>query len=326
MRNEFRIIGMIVILILGIAHLPAVAEEYPTKPITVICPFAPGGIPDVLGRLFASVAEKHLGKPLVVVNKGGASGMLGMVVASQAAPDGYTLALDASVIGNAIEGEIANGRKPPFTRSDFIPIGFFTLSPAVIDVPYDSPWKTLSDLIKDCKAKPDYYAFCSGGPFSGSHISAEVFMKATGIKARHVPYTGGGPCLAGLVGGHVHFTNQFPATSIPFARGNKLRILAVQGDRRLKSIPEVPTVKELGIAAEHLEGAGISVPQKTPPEIVKKLGEVFKKVVEDRAFITAVENTGDDVRYMSAEEVVKFWRNESEELSKLYKELLGKSK
>ena len=173
-----------------VAASSSFAAEYPTKPITLINPNPPGGGHDVVGRAFASIAEKVLGQPMVVVNKPGASTMIGMMGVVQAAPDGYTLGLDSTTTTNALEWEIANGRKPPFSRNDLMPIGGLTLNIPLVIVPYNSPWKTLADLIRECKAKPDYYAFCSGGLYGGSHLPAEVLARSTGIKVRHVPYKG----------------------------------------------------------------------------------------------------------------------------------------
>jgi tripartite-type tricarboxylate transporter receptor subunit TctC len=303
------------------------AADYPTKPITLINPNAPGGGHDVVGRAFASVAEKYLGQPVVVVNKPGASTLIGMFAVTQAAPDGYTLGLDSTTTTNALEWEIVNGRKTSFTRNDLVPIGCLTINVPLVVVPYNSPWKTLADLIRDCKTKPDFYAFCSGGLYGGSHLPAEVLMKAAGIKARHVPYKGGGPCLTALTGGHVDFATQWPATSIPLARGKKLRILAVQSDKRLKSIPDIPTTKEVGVEnAEWYQWLGLSAPKNVPGPILEKLKETVKKVAEDETFIKILENQGAEVDYMSAEEVTKLSEREAKEVAALYQELLKSKK
>ena len=325
MKHSLNMIAMAVILILPLSNV-ALAADYPTKPITLVNPMSPGGSHDVVSRAFASVADKYLWQAVVVVNKPGASGMIGMLSVVQATPDGYTLLVDASSAATALEWEIANGRTPSFTRNDLIPLGALTMSPALVVVPYNSPWKTLADLIKDCKAKPGHYAICSGGLYGASHLPAEILMKATGIKVRHVPYKGGGPCLASLVGGHEDFATQYPSSSIPLVRGKKLRVLAAQGNRRLKSLPEVPTVKELGIDAEYNFWLGVAAPKKTPGPIVQKLREVLKKVAEDESFIKMIENQGDEVRYMGSDELVKYAERESAMHAKLYKQLLLEEK
>jgi tripartite-type tricarboxylate transporter receptor subunit TctC len=294
------------------------AADYPGKPITLINPMAPGGTLDFQARAFATLVEKYLGQPVVVINKPGASGMIGGLQGAQAAPDGYTLTVGSSNNACTIEWELANGRKPAFVRSDFVTIGSFTMSPTLVIVPYNSPWKTLGDLIRDCKANPGHYAFSSGGLYQGSHIPAELLMKAAGFKARHVPTTGGGPAITAVVGGHVDFATQFPATSIPIAEGKKLRILAVQSNQRIAAIPDVPKVGELGIDAEWYLWVGILAPKKTPMDIVKKLREATDKLVKEPTFISTIEKTGDKMRYMNGEELTRFWDLESDKLAKVY--------
>ncbi len=300
--------------------IPAEAE-FPERAITVINPQAPGGAHDAQGRAFVSVAEKYLGKPMVVINKPGASTMIGSIAAAQSAPDGYTLLLASTMTTTVVEWDIINRRKPGVTRNDFAPIGSLTLIPTVISVPPNSPWKSVADLVKDAKAKPGQYAFCSAGILSPSHLGAEFFARAYGLKLRHVPYKGGGPCLAAAVGGHVDFTTQFTITTIPFAQGNKLRILAVQSDKRVKAIPNVPTLKELGVNAESYMWVGLAAPQKTPQAILEKLREATTKTVQDKTFVDAIEKLGGEVHFMNGPELAKYWEKESADMARLLGEL-----
>jgi tripartite-type tricarboxylate transporter receptor subunit TctC len=298
------------------------AADYPTKPIILINPQAPGGTLDIQARAFASVADKMLGQPVVVVNKTGATGMVGGLAGAQAAPDGYTLTVGSVNIPNAIEWEIANGRKPPFTRHDFVCIGTFTMSPTLLIVPVDAPYKSLADFIADAKAKPGQLAFSSGGLYGMSHLPAEIFVRAAGLKVRHVPYTGGGPSLTAIIGKQVDFSVNYPANTIPLLRGNKLKALAVIGGKRLKSVPNIPTTKELGIDAEYYGWVGILAPLKTPKPIVDKLRDVTKKVVESKAFVDIIEQAGDEVHFLSGEELAKYMETESAQIAKLYVEMV----
>ena len=286
------------------------AADYPTKPVTLINPMPPGGTLDLQARAWAAVAEKYLGQPVVVVNKPGATGMVGGLAGAQAAPDGYTLTVGSVNITNVVEWEIANGRKPPFTRHDFIAIGSFTMSPTLLIVPYDSPHKTLSDFINDAKSKPGQLVYCSGGLYGMSHLPIEIFARAAGLKFRHVPYSGGGPCLSAVVGKHADFATQYPPTSLPLVRGNKLKVLAVVGSKRLKSIPDIPTVKEFGIDAEYYGWVGILAPKNTPMPIVEKLREVTKKVADDKSFIEMIEKPGDEVHFLDGEGLTKWMDKE----------------
>jgi len=318
--QRIAVLGMMIVW--GIAPVLFAASDYPTKPITLVNPMAAGGTLDLQGRAFAAVAEKLLGQPVMVVNKVGATGMVGATAVAQAPPDGYTLLVGSVNITNAVEWEIANGRKPPFTRHDFAAIGAFTMSPTLVIVNADSPYKTLGDLIKDAKTKPGQMAFCSGGLYGMSHLPIEIFAKATGLKFRHVPFTGGGPCLASVVGKHVDFAFQYPPTTLPLVQGKKLKVLAVAGNKRLKAIPDVPTTKELGIDAEYYGWVGIMAPKNTPAPIVEKLREVTKKVVQDKAFLDPIEKPGDEVQYLTGEELVKWMDKESKIISAVEVELV----
>lgn len=325
MKSRTRIVLISLISILTLVNL-SLAAEYPTKPVTLINPNAPGGGHDVAARAFATVAEKMLGQPFVVVNKAGASTMLGMTAVAQSAPDGYTLGMDSTTTTNALAWEIANGRKPPLTRDDLLPVGGLSVNVPLVIVPYNSPWRTMTDMAKDLKAKPNQYAFCSGGLYGGTHLPAEVLLQAIGTKARHVPHKGGGPCLAAVVGEHVHFSTQWAGTSIPLAQGKKVRILAVQGDERMKSIPDVPTIKEEGVDAEWIQWLGISIPRKTPAPLVVQIKAMVKKVAQDAAFNKILESQGAEARYMNSEEVEKFIKEESEVVAKIYTSLLAEEK
>jgi len=300
----------------------AFAADYPTKPISLINPMPPGGTLDIQARAFAPVAEKMLGQPVVVVNKTGATGMVGGLAGAQAQPDGYTLTVGSVNIPNALEWELANGRKPPFTRHDFVCIGTFTMSPTLLIVPNESPYKTLADLIAAAKAKPGQLAFSSGGLYGMSHLPVEIFARGAGVKFRHVPYGGGGPSLTAVVGNQVDFSANYPANTLPLLRGNKLRALAIIGGKRLKSASDIPTVKELGVDAEYYGWVGLLAPVKTPKPIVDKLRQVLKGVVENRAFIDMIEGSGDEVQYLNGEELAKYMDGESAKIAKLYTEMV----
>ncbi|MBI5966580.1 MAG: tripartite tricarboxylate transporter substrate binding protein [Deltaproteobacteria bacterium] len=326
MKKFFFLGAMAVIFILGLANFPLAAADYPTKPITIIVTVSPGGSNDIQCRAFASVADKLLGQPIVVTNKPGASGMIGLLAGAQAAADGYTLTGGSTSDMCALEWEIANGRKPPASRPDFIPIGTFTFAPLLIAVPSNSPWKTLADLINDAKAKPGHYAFGSGGLYRIAHVNTELFIRAVGLKFRHVPYAGGGPALSALVGNHVDFAAVTVSSSIPLVRGNKLRILAVQSNQRIKSLPDTPALKELGIDAELRMWIGLWAPQRTPRPIVEKLRKVLQQVTEDKSFINIIETQGDEVHFMGGEEWAKYLDTESEKLARIYKQIFAEEK
>ena len=325
MKKIFNAVTIVVLLLMGLPELPAGAADFPTKPITLIIPMSAGGARDIQCRAFATVAERILEKPVVVVNKPGASGMIGMLAGAQAAPDGYTLVGTSTSDTCALEWEMANGRKPPVSRGDFGTLGSFTLSSAIIAVPTNSPWKTLSDLINEVKAKPGRYVFCSGGLYTFTHTAVEIFTRSVGLKARHVPYPAAGPSVSALVGNHADFSSFSVSSVMPLVQGKKLCALAVQSDRRFKHLPDVPCVKELGIDAEFHGWVGIWVPQKTSTPTVEKLREIVKKVTEDPAFIKIIE-TDEEVHFLNGDELAKYIELESRKVGKLYRELIEEEK
>jgi len=325
MKKSLGVIAMIAIYLLTVVHI-SVSAEYPARAITLISAFAPGGMHDVVGRSFAAVAEKTFGKPVVVTNIPGAAGLVGGFKIVSAAPDGYTLGMDSTSVTNSVTWEIANGRKPPFMLKDLDLIGSLTLGPPLVLVPFNSPWMTLADLIRDCKAKPGFYAYCSAGHMGGLHIAAAILVNGAGLKVRHVPYEGGGPALTALVGGHVHFMSQYVSAAFSLIRGKKLRVLAVQGGNRVKSLPEVPTVRELGIDAEWEQWYGMSAAKNIPAPTMEKLRGVMKKVSEDDAFIKVMQNQGDDVVYMDHITLAKHREIEAEKAMRLFKQLIAEKK
>ena len=326
-QKTFNLVAMAVILILCMGNSPLAAADYPTKPITIIVCVPPGGAADVQARGLAPVVEKLLGQSVVVLNKPGASGQTGLITCLQAPPDGHTLVLVTHSYLFPSEWEIANGRKPLVTRNDFIDIGIFSRARFMITVPYNSPWKTLADLIKDAKANPGKYAFGSNGPNSINHVFTEIFIANTGLRFRHVPYTGGGPVISALLGNHVDFAVTSAGSSIPIVRGNKLRFLAVLSDKRYGPIPDTPTAKEFGVDAEFIDAwLGIWAPQKTPKLIVEKLEGVLKKAVEDKSFINIIENVGDEVYYMGSEEMSQSIDRELAKVKKIFLQLITEGK
>ena len=320
MKKHLVTAAMVVMVVLGI-HFVAAAADYPNKPIRIVCPYAPGGSLDAVSRAFAAAAEKYLGQVLVVVNKPGALGMIGEIEGSRAKPDGYTITTRATSSASTMEWEKINGRNPGYTLDDFVNLGTFTMDPTLVVVPSNSPWNSLDDLLKACKAKPNFYAFGSGS--LGTWLPGAVLMKTAGIKGRHVPFNGGGPLITALVGGHVDFSGQWPATCIPLIQGKKLKVLAVQGNRRLKAIPDIPTLKELGIqGAEWEQWIGFSFPNKTPQEIVDKLRDTVEKVSKDKSFINTLETAGTEVVFMDGPSMTKRILQETDRFAKLFKELI----
>src|SRR5678815_1239788 len=239
------------VLVLTCLFLPlAVAQDYPSRAITMIVPFPPGGVADIVGRPLAAMMEKSLKQPVVIVNRTGAGGALGMREVARAAPDGYTILMGLSSISIFPVSERVNGKQPNYELQDFAPIALVTADPTVLVVRADSPYKSVKDFVAAAKANPGKINYSSSGVYGTLHVAMEIFANAAGIKLFHVPYGGGGPAITALLGGQVEASAQGPAAAIGQIKGGKMRALAGWGTERLKLLPELPTFKELGYDAE----------------------------------------------------------------------------
>jgi tripartite-type tricarboxylate transporter receptor subunit TctC len=287
---------------------PAFAQDaYPSHAITFINPFPPGGAADVVGRPMAALLEPILKQPCIIETKAGAAGQVGGQVAASAKPDGYTLLIHIVSISGFAEVDKLFGRQPKFTRADFIPIARLTSGPMVLLVNDQQPYKSVKELVADAKANPDKLTFSSSGLYGALHLPTALFMQATGIKMKHLPTNGGGPALTAILGNN----SQVLVSSIAAASGQikagKLRALACFSPKRATSMPDVPTLKELGYNVEFSLWVGVFAPKNTPDAAVKVLGEAIKKAATGDQFKTAITNIGDEVAYLDKAGFSKFW-------------------
>src|SRR5881394_2604280 len=274
------------------------AQDYPSKPITMIVPFPPGGVADIVGRPLASVMQKSLKHPVVVVNRTGAGGAVGMAAVAKSAPDGYTLLMGLSSISIFPVADGIKGKQPMFETTDFAPIALVTADPTVLVVREDSPYKTLKDFVDAAKADPGKINYSSSGVYGTLHVSMEIFANAAGIKLFHVPYQGGGPAVTALLGGKVQASAQGPAAAIGQINGGKFRALASWGTERLKLLPDIPTFKELGYDAEFYIWTGIFVPAATPAPIIARLREAVRNAATSEDFKATMEKVSTPVAYL----------------------------
>ncbi len=283
------------------------ADTYPSHAITFINPFPPGGAADVVGRPMAAVLEPILKQPCVIETKAGAAGQVGAQFAANARPDGYTLLIHIVSISGFAEVDKLFGRQPKFTRADFTPIARLTAGPMVLVVNDQQPYKTLKELVEDAKKNPDKLIFSSSGLYGALHLPMALFLKAAGIKMKHLPTNGGGPALTAILGNN----SQVLASSIAAASGQikagKLRALACFSDKRAASMPEVPTFKELGYDVEFSLWVGMFAPVKTPAANVNVIREAVRKATDTAQFKTAIANIGDEVAYLDQADFAKFW-------------------
>ena len=226
----------------------ALAQDvYPSRPITIINPFPPGGAADVVARPFAAILEPQLKQAVVIETKAGAAGQVGAQFAAAAKPDGYTLLVHIVSISGFSEVDKLYERPVKFTRDDFIPIARFIADPMVLVVNDQQPYKTLKEFVEDMKKRPNELVFSSSGMHGALHLPTALFMKAAGIQMRHLPTQGGGPAVTALLGNNAQVQASAIAAIISQIKAGKARALAVFGAQRSPALPDVPTLKEFGL-------------------------------------------------------------------------------
>jgi tripartite-type tricarboxylate transporter receptor subunit TctC len=292
----------------AIAAGATVAQEpYPSRPITFINPFPPGGAADVVARPLAAVLEPLIKQPVVIETKAGAAGQVGAQFAANAKPDGYTLLVHIVSISGFAEVDKLYDRPVKFTRDDFIPIARFIADPMVLVVNDQQPYKTLKEFVDDMKKKPNELIFSSSGLHGALHLPTALFLKAAGLQMKHLPTNGGGPALTALIGNN----SQMLVSSIAAASGQmkagKARALASFGAQRSPAHPDVPTMKELGYDIEFYLWVGLFAPKGTPEPIVTKLREMAKQAAAVEQFQQAMKNIGQEVAYLDQPEFKAFW-------------------
>jgi tripartite-type tricarboxylate transporter receptor subunit TctC len=304
------------VIALVTAPTAACADEFPSRPISLVVPFPPGGVADLTARPVAAAMEKVLKNPVGVVNKTGAAGAVGMQYVATSRPDGYTLLMALSSISIIPEADKIFARAPAFTVDQFAPIALISADPTILVVRSESPWKTAKEFIEDAKKRPGQVAFSSSGVYGTLHMAMELLSHAAGIKFRHVPYAGAGPALTAILGGHVDALASGPAVVLPHIKGGKLRALAGWGDKRVAALPEVPTFKELGYPdAEFYIWAGVFAPKATPEPVQQKLREALRQTVNDPEFKGAMAKLETPVTFKQGEEFQKFFDADARRLA-----------
>jgi tripartite-type tricarboxylate transporter receptor subunit TctC len=255
------------------AARPALAQEtYPSRAVTVINAFPPGGLNDIVTRPLAAALEPILKHPVVIDTKAGAAGQVGAQVAASARPDGYTLLSHNVGISGYAEVDKLFGRPIKVSRADFIPLARLIADPVLLLVNDQQPYKTFQEFIDGAKAKPDTLVFSSGGLYGASHLPLAYLEKATGpLKLRHLPTNGGGPAIIAILGNNAQVTTQSTSATLQHIKAGKLRALASFGGTRSKVLPDVPTLKELGHDVEYYLWVGLFAPKGTPEAIVATL-------------------------------------------------------
>src|SRR3954451_4982468 len=292
----------------ALPHAARAQDAYPSRPISILNAFPPGGINDLVTRPAASALEGIFKQPVVVETKAGAAGGVGAQVAANARPDGYTLLSHNNGISGYAEVDKLFGRQPKVTRADFIPLARLCADPVLVLVNDQQPYKTLAEFVAEAKKSPEKIVYSSGGFYGASHLPVALLEKATGLKGmRHLPTAGGGPAITAALGNNAQLTTQTVQATLSHVKAGKLRALATFGAQRSKSLPDVPTMKELGYDVTYYLWVGLFAPKGAPAPIVSTLTAAIDKAAASPQFIDPLTNVGLEPSYLAAAEFAKFW-------------------
>jgi len=314
--------GLLFVLLIVVAAGPAWAQEpYPTRPISIVVAFPPGGVADNTARPVAAVLERILKQPVTVLNKAGAAGAVGYQAAATSKPDGYTLLMALVSVSVLPEVDKLFGRPQNYTREQLTGIARINADPSMLVVRADAPWKTLKDLVEDARKRPGEIVFTSSGLYGAAHIPMEMFIKAAGIKMRHLPTTGGGPMMNAILGGHAQLVMTPVSLAAQHVKAGKLRLLAHSGSTPVAAYPEVPSFKSQGYDVEYTAWAGLVAPKDTPPPVIKILRDATRQAVKEPEVINSHAKLETPIAYMDADEFNAWWAKDAAKLAEVVRQI-----
>ena len=297
--------------------ISAFAQDYPAKPITVVVSYAAGGNNDLRARQLAVPVSAELGKPILTENRPGASGNIGHATLARAAPDGYTIGIGAMgplAVNPALFPNMG------FDPKDFAPIVLIERAPLVLVTKADKPYKSLKDVIAAAKAKPGSLTIGNAGSGGAHHLASKAFEQAAGIEMIDVPYKGGGPAAGALLAGEIDMMFEQTYAALPSIAAGKTRALAVTSEKRLPSLPDVPTMAELGYPQVTLSNwLGLIAPKGTPPDIVRKLNEAYNKALATPDIRDKIVGPGNEIGGGTPEAFAAFIDSENKRWTTLVK-------
>ena len=302
-------VSLSILAVLAAVATPAQAQQYPSRPVTVVVPFAAGGGSDLLARLVTQKLEARLGKPFIVENRPGAGTTLAAMQVVRAAPDGYTLMQGTS---STMAINVTMNKKLPYEPlKDLVPVALLSSSPFFLVVAADSPLKTVADVIAAAKAKPNGLNYGSGGPGSMHHLSTELLQSLAGIQMTNVPYKATPPAMTDLMAGHIQLLFGDTTSTLPMIQQGKLRGIAVTTARRSPAAPDVPAVAETVPGFESASWQMLLAPGGTPPEVIALLNREVHAIFSDPAVIAELTRRGGGPALTGPpQEVTEFVRKE----------------
>ncbi len=312
-----RFLGLLLLLTSSMSAFPALAQDYPSKPIRLVVPYPPGGGNDALGRLVAQRLSTALGQQVFVENKAGAGGNLGTGEVARAKPDGYTLTL-GFVANMAMTPHMGKLNYDPV--KDFAPISMVAQGYQILVVNPSFPAKTVPELVALAKAKPGSLNYASGGNGSPLHLVAELFKISAGVFITHIPYKGSTPAAASVIGGETQMVFGGVVSSLPFVKAGRLRALAVTSPRRIDAAPDVPTLVELGYkGVEASSWYGLFAPAGTPAPIIERLNKELVALGKNPEHREQLDKQGQEAVYSTPDELASYVKSESAKWARVIK-------
>lgn len=291
--RAFRLLASSLLTALALGTTPAVAQEYPDRPLRLIVPYGPGGVTDITARITAPRIADVLGQSVVIENRPGGASMPGTEAVAKARPDGYTLLLTSTALA---ANPILFKNVPYDAAKDLAPVSMLATVPTVLVIHPGVPASSVQELIALAKSTPGAMNYGSAGNGSGNHLTTEVFKNAAGIEAQHIPYKGGGAVMADLVGGQVTFVFAVLPTALPYIKGGKLKALAVSSPQRNPALPDVPSVSEAGLPGFNVtEWVGIFAPAGTPTTVVARLNTAANRALQHPDVVERLKSLGADI-------------------------------
>ena len=300
--------------LLSLGAAGAMAAGYPERPVTMLVPFPPGGVADTIARPLAQAMGDKLGQPIVIENKGGAGGAIGIGQAGRAKPDGYTLLMSLSSISILPAADRLLERKPAYQLDQFVPIARITADPTVLVVRADAPYNTLPEFIAAAKKQAGKLSYGSSGIYGTMHVPMEMLQDAAGIKMMHVPFTGAGPAVQALVGGQVDALATGPSSVMQLIQAGRVKALAHWGEGKLDSLSQVPSFKSQGYDISFVQWSGVFARAGTPQAVVDKLRKTVGEIAADPEVQARIAGTGSPVQYLDAPAFDAYWKKDSASL------------
>jgi tripartite-type tricarboxylate transporter receptor subunit TctC len=309
----------------GVALVPdrlCAEAPWPTRMITVVVPFAPGGTADIAARPLAQYLAEKFGQNVIVENRPGAGGGIGHAYVARAEPDGYTIMTALPSLGVIPEANRLQGKPVSYEMEQFAPLARMFADPMILAVKSSSPWASLGDFVAAVRQNPSKIPYSSSGYLGTAHLAMEMFLHAAGLKMVHVPYQGGGPSFAALVADQVPVVPTLESVAKGQIDAGNIRILAQWGTERLTSFPDAPTLQQAGYpGVVYILWAGVFAPRKTPDQAIRILRDAIRLFMQDTSVVERFTRSGSLVSYMDAPEFSGFLKSDTDRLLKVVHEI-----